>query len=53
MGSIRLTDIYVVYQVSLTVSDGLETSTQQIMVDVVPALFGAARYGNHAWSLTQ
>ena len=48
MGSILLTDIYVAYQVSLTVLDGLETSTQQITVDVAPA-----RYGNHSWSLTQ
>ena len=51
--TILSTDIYGTYQVSLNVTDGIEISTQQITVDVVPARFGTARYGNHAWSLTQ
>lgn len=51
--TILSTDIYGDYQVSLTVSDGLETSSQIINVTVQPARFGSARYGNHAWSNSQ
>ena len=51
--TILRTDIYGSYQLSLNVTDGIEISSQQITIDVVPARFGAARYGNHAWSKTQ
>ena len=47
------TDIYGTYQLSLNVTDGIEISSQQITIDVVPARFGDARFGNHAWSKTQ
>ncbi len=47
------TAIYGDYQISLTVSDGLEISSQIINVTVQPSRFGAARYGNHAWSHSQ
>ena len=51
--TILSTDVYGTYQLSLNVTDGIEISSQQITVDVVPSRFGAARYGNHAWSKTQ
>jgi len=53
ISTILSTDIYGSYQLSLNVTDGIEISTQQITVDVAPARFGTARFGNHAWSLTQ
>ena len=51
--NILSTDIYGIYQLTLSVTDGIEMSSQQFTVEVVPARFGTARFGNHAWSLTQ
>ena len=53
VSTVLSTDIYGTYQVSLNVTDGLELSTQQLTVEVLPARFGSARFGNHAWSLNQ